>query len=286
LITFPAKVAKAKADQKDAVALLVKRLKGWEKERSHKQVHVSDITKETEFCARQFAIYDALHTQPKDVWVSAPQRVAYDQGKSLHDMCRNEWLADDVVGHWQCLACKHIVKFSKKPYRPCACGVKLWRYKECEFIYPEAGITGSIDFLLDFGLMKHSVYEAKSMDKDKFAKLIGPVAEHQIRTQCYLYAIDRSTSPYKNRIDLTEGRILYISKAYGTKSVEHKAIAPFREFVVPRDDKAVAEYFEPAIALRKYRDGTGPMPKGVCPNPQCKRAQFCNVIDQCFSGKF
>lgn len=285
-VSFAKKIIDQHSNQKDGVALLIDRLKGYQAERSHWTLHVSDLTKEIKFCPRQFALFDRLHKKPKDRYVSAAMAVAFDQGNSLHDLCRNKWLINDVVGNWECQYCHKIVYFSKKPKLACAkCGARLWRYKECEFVHEETGASGSIDFLLDFNVGKHTIYEAKSIDKDKFSVLKAPMGEHRIRTLCYLYAIAHSSSPYKPRIDLSEGRILYISKAFGTKSLEHTAIIPFREFVVKRDDDEARPYFEPAKLLRIFRQG-GPVPLQVCPTPHCKRAQLCNVAKECFSGEF
>jgi hypothetical protein len=195
-------------------------------------------------------------------------------------MCREEWLAKDVVGHWQCQYCGYGIEFSKKPERCSKCKCRVLAYREVTF---EAfGAQGSIDILIDFNTGKHSIIEAKTVDKDEFKNLIAPVGEHRARTACYLYLIANSDSPYKNRIDVSRGHVLYISKAYGTKNQDHNSILPFKSFVVERDDKLAAEYFAPSLLLREYRAG-GKMPEPICVNPFTKRAQACHMSKFCFS---
>ena len=284
-ITFAAKSFQKKSEQKNTVRLLIDRLKGFERERSHKIVHVSDLTKDHEFCPRQFALYDTLNLRPKDRHVSAALRVAFDQGNSLHDMFREKWLEHDVVGHWRCVNCSKQVQFCKKPQKPCAfCGCRVWKYVEVSF---EAfGTSGSIDLMIDFGTGKHSLIEAKTEDKDSFKKLIAPYAEHRLRSILYLHAIANSDSPYKNRIDTSEVRVVYISKAFGAKNLDFGAVIPFKEFVVKADHEKAASYFKSPMILKKWREGKGAFPEGICDNPFCKRAQSCNVSKHCFSGEY
>lgn len=279
-VTFLVKHFTEQAEQVNVTRLLLERLKGFRRERTHKTVHVSDLTRETQFCAREFALMDTHGREPKDRYLSAAQRVAFDQGDSLHDMCREQWLAKDVVGHWQCVYCGNTVEFSKKPPRCPKCRCSHLLYREVEF--NALGTSGSIDILIDFNVGKHALTEAKTMDKDEFKSLIAPIAEHRVRVACYLYLIAHSDSPYKNRIDLKQGHVLYISKAYGIKNQDHNAILPFKSYVVKRDDKLAAEYFGPAIALQDFRGG-GPMPQPICANPFSKRAQSCPMSKECFS---
>ena len=127
--------------------LLHKRLSAFEEARSHHQIHISDMSEG--FCAREYALLDLTKKKPKGQFVNTPMRVAFDNGMALHDLCRNKWLKDDVVGAWHCRVCHHVVHFCKRPVEACSkCHKKLWEYKEEEFRDPENPlITGSIDFL-------------------------------------------------------------------------------------------------------------------------------------------
>jgi len=277
--------------QRSLVELLNTRLAGRREKRSHKIVHVSTVTdSDLGFCPRQFALLDLLEQKLPAEYINAATQVAFDNGSALHDLCRNKWLRHDVIGMWQCAECGEKRHFSKLPTTVDA-GNKnhhhVWEYHEEVFVDHETGVSGSIDFFVDLGNKKITPVEAKSIDKDQFAKLAGPMAKHRIRSQMYLALIDRvATKEVKEQIDLTHARILYISKGFGKKSPDMgKVILPFREFSIQRNDVAVAPYFELARQLHLRRKG-GPMPKVICVNHLDRRAQPCPVAKACFSGKY
>jgi hypothetical protein len=264
--------------------LLSQRLSGPEPARSHKVVHVSMLTREDGFCPREFALLDACGQSLPHEYVSMPRRVAFDTGNALADLVRNKWLADDVVGDWVCALCKSVSRFCKRPKAPCQiCKANRWLYSEPRFVDPASNVVGSIDLFIDVGLGKHSLVEVKTIDKDAFSDLAGPYAEHRIRTQVYLRLIERSGSPYADRINTEYGIVLYISKGYGKKV--GGVITPFKEFTVQADPEAADKMFESGEALFQFRAG-GPMPEGICPNSFVRRAKSCPVIKQCFSGQY
>jgi hypothetical protein len=145
-------------------------------------------------------------------------------------------------------------------------------------------ISGSIDLIADLGLPKHVIVEIKSMDKDQFAELIAPLAEHRIRTSLYLRIIEGSDSPYKDRIDLTHARIIYVSKGYGKKGEDGK-FSPFKEYVITRNDDAIEDYVEKAKMVKLYED-TGMIPYGVCKNTFVGRVKKCHCSKACFTPGF
>ncbi len=279
------KKAVAKKEEKvSLVNLLDSKLAGFETARSHKTVHISMLSRDDGFCAREYALLDATGKKRKDEYVAMPRRVAYDTGNALSHLVRNRWLRDDVVGDWKCLVCKNGVAFSKRPKTHCLnCKSKLWDYSEPTFIDPATKATGSIDFFIDLQHGKHYLVEVKTMDKDEFAELAGPYAEHRIRTQLYLRLVERSHSPHAAKIDTSLGLVLYISKGYG-KKVNDK-ITPFKEFLVRADTATADAKFAAGEALQIFRNG-GPMPEGICPNSFGKRAKVCPVIQECWSGKY
>jgi len=275
--------------QRSLIELLDKRLSGYETARSHKEVHVSTVTDdELGFCPRSFALLDVLEQKLPNKFIPAAMRVAFDNGTALHDLCRNKWLRHDVIGMWKCRHCKETRHFSKLPalVKGGTC-THEWVYHEEKFEDPVSGIEGSIDFFVDLGNDKLTPVEAKSIDKDQFAALAGPMGKHRLRTQMYLTLIDRvAPKTVKDQIDLTHARVLYISKGYGKKNLDHDGkILPLKEFVDTRNDKAVEPYFALGKQLRDFRNG-GKMPKLICGSHQDKRAKECSVCKQCFSGKY
>ena len=274
--------------QRSLVELLDKKLASMEAARSHKLVHISTVTDADHgFCPRQFALLDVLEKKLPAKFINAATRVAFDNGTALHDLCRDKWLRDEVVGLWKCKYCKEARHFSKLPVltKGADC-THEWVYHEESFVDPSTKITGSIDFFVDLGNKKLTVVECKSIDKDQFAALAGPLAKHRIRTQMYLTLIERTASEVvKDQIDLTHGRILYISKGFGKKSEEHGKVLPFREFSVQRNDDAVEKYFELGQQVANFRKG-GPLPGLTCTSRTDKRASACVVCMECFSGKY
>lgn len=274
--------------QRSLVELLNSRLGGKRERRSHKVVHVSDVTDaDLGFCPRQFALLDVLEMNRPPEFINAATQVAFDNGDALHDMCRNKWLRHDVIGQWKCKHCKEVRHFSKLPamVKGGLC-THEWVYHEEEFVDPESKISGSIDFFVDLGNKKITPVEAKSIDKDQFGKLAGPLAKHRIRSQMYLALMDRAApKEVKEQIDLTHHRILYISKGFGKMNADHGKVLPFKEFSIARNDDAVAPYFELGRQVAVFRK-SGVLPKVICVNHLDKRAQSCAVCKQCFSGKY
>jgi len=275
--------------QRSLIELLDKRLAGPEAARSHKEVHVSTVTDdELGFCSRQYALLDVLEQKLPPKYINAATRVAFDNGTALHDLCRNKWLRHDVIGMWKCRQCKDVRHFSKLPPLKTDGGTHSheWEYHEEEFVDPATKITGSIDFFVDLGNGKLTVVECKSIDKDQFATLAGPMAKHRIRTQMYLTLIERTaTKAIKDQIDLSHGRILYISKGFGKKHIEFQKVLPLKEFSVSRNDEAVDKYFAMGQVLHDFRKGGG-LPPLTCGSHQDKRAKECGVCKACFSGKY
>lgn len=283
---FITKAINKKLENQSLVELIDKRIAGFEKARSHKVVHISDLSRDTGFCAREFALLDVTGKEARGQYISTALRVAFDNGSALHDLCRNKWLQNDVVGNWKCVYCKTVIEFAKKPKSDChKCGARLWKYEEFFFANPENGASGSIDFFIDFESSKHVMVEAKSIDKDEFKELKAPLAEHRTRTQLYLLHLSRLKGPIANKIDLSRGIVLYISKGFGAKSDATGKVTPFKEFSVPRDDDAVKHLYGRADAVHLFRK-QGKMPQGVCSNSFDKRAKMCPVAIECFSGKF
>jgi hypothetical protein len=95
-----------------------------------------------------------------------------------------------------------------------------------------------------------------------------------------------SASPYKDKINLHEARVLYTSRAYGKKNDQHGGeILPWREFIVKRDDKALEPILNKAKQLKIFRE-TKAIPSGICPTAMSKTAQKCSNCQLCFSGQF
>jgi hypothetical protein len=283
---FLKKTLEAKKQRaKGIVALLDSKLSGHKPQRSYKTLHVSALTREDGFCPREVSLMQILNRKRKDRYTSAALQVAFDNGNALHDLVRNVWLKDDVVGSWECRGCGVTLTFTKRPKVLCTCKRDLWEYKEEEFTDPITKAVGSIDFFLDIEEGKLVACEAKSMDKDMFNDLKAPLAEHRVRTQAYLTLIFRSGRPEAARIEPGYARVLYISKGFGSKNEIHGKVMPFKEFMVDRNDPVGEATLAKAGLVQAFREG-GPIPHGICPTIYAKRAKGCAVAMECFSGKY
>lgn len=287
MLVFVKKALDQKEQSQQLVALLDKRIAGFEEARDHKIVHMSNLSRSDGFCPREFALLDVLKKKPKGQYINTALRVAFDNGHALSDLCRNKWLIGDVVGSWRCQGCAKTVEFSKRPKNECPkCKADLWRYEEEKFTDPATGAEGSIDFFIDFGMGKHTPVEVKSISKDEFKELKAPEGEHRLRTMLYLTLISRSTRPCVKLIDTSFGIVLYISKGFGAKTTAlNGKVIPFKEFRVERDDDYAAPYFKRAEELAAYRKG-GAMPHGICPNGMVKRVASCSAAKECWSGNY
>lgn len=279
-------VQQALAPKQSIIGLLKQRLGGYEKARSPKTVHASDVTKE-DFCPRRVALYILTGTEPSDQYIPTALRTTFDLGNAVSDLVREEWLGDAAIGNWQCVRCGSKVTMKPKPDATgCNDGKKhLWKYREVNFICQETGITGSIDVLVRLGGIKALVTELKIMAPDQFEQLAAPLAEHRIRTNLYLNLVDRSGSVWKNAIHTHEGRVLYVSRGYGKKHPLHGDILPFKEFTVPRDDVGLEKLKEMALAVKLFKD-SGTMPKGICATSNDPIAKKCPLRTVCFSGMY
>jgi hypothetical protein len=270
------------------VQLLDHKLSGFTPARSHRKIHASSVTSEyKQFCPREYALMDILKKKAKDEYLQTATRVAFDIGEAYHDFVRDVWLVESAVGEWECKRCKHQIPFSKYPSYGCpSCGVKDWKYKEVNVVSPSTGISGSIDLIIDLGGPRYIPVEIKSIDKDQYKELAGPLSEHRIRTCLYLHLIEESEYPFKSKIETSFGLVLYISKGYGIKNPEEGKVLPFREFKVTKGVANVEPYLERARQVHVFRQKGGSLPQGVCDTNLCKRASDCSVKKECFSPAY
>ncbi len=274
---------------------------GWDEPRDKADIHASDLFKDIEFCPREWAFFDLGLVKSKKSFLGAAQQITFDIGRDVEKRIRNDWLRKHVVGYWQCGVCHSMYpKWGKVPKVSCAkCGYgHLWTYDEVVVKDAASGVSGSIDAFVDTGEMKLRLLELKTMDKDLHKKLIAPLAEHKYRTALYLWLVENSNLPEKERINVSQAVILYMSKSYGFKDTTMKEagqpdmpFSPFKEFTVDRCDDILEIPLAKAKVLTTWRkmkkeEGSVGLPCGICPNGLTKRAQMCPAISHCFSGSY
>ena len=278
-------IHKATRPKQSIIGVLKQHLGGSKRGRSMKVVHASDVTK-PEFCARKWALFDLLEKDSPLETASTALAVTFHMGNVVESMVIEEWAGDAVIGNWRCRLCDENRFMTPKPSGCCPTGRKhWWQHRQMVVEAPDYGIQGGIDALFNIGAPQLVVTELKTLNPDDFEKILAPLPEHRLRTNLYLWIVERSDHPHKEKICTSEARVLYISRGYGKLNAEWNEILPFKEFVVKRNDADLAEFLKRASALHTFRQ-SGLMPHGICNTALDKIAKSCSVCVQCFSGTY
>lgn len=282
---FLKKLVDHQKENMSLLSVLNNRLAGYDEARSFKNIHASALMNETEFCPREVALLDITGILPKNKYISVPLRVTFDQGDSLHQMVRNDWLRDIAVGTWKCPHCGTKKPFQKVPKVACpSCGDKKWEYDEERFKSVSSGASGGIDFFVDIGAPTLSVVEIKTISKDDFKTLHAPLAEHRLRTNFYLWLIRDSDRLDKTHINVDTAKILYISKGYGAKD-DAGSITPFKEFDVAYNPDSLIKYINKAKEVKLFRENKI-IPVRICSTSFVGRVKKCACPKQCWSSQY
>lgn len=271
--------------KESVIAILKKNLGGMQEGRSRDVVHASNITK-TDFCPRNWAFLDMKAVKAEPEFLPAAMDVTYQMGVAAETLFAEEWLGDAAIGNWRCRRCHEQRTMTSKPNGFCKDGVKhWWQYLQIVVEAEEYGVSGSIDCLVNVGVPKLMMTEVKTINPVDFEKIIVPLPEHRLRTNLYMALVAGSQHPFKEKFNLLEARVLYISRGYGKMNEAWNEILPFKEFEVKRNDDDLKPVLQRAKALKLFREGKG-MPSGICATALDKIAQKCKSCTYCFSGQF
>jgi hypothetical protein len=279
-------IHKATRPKQSIIGVLKQQLGGPQAGRSMKVVHASDVTK-TDFCPKKWALFDLFEKQAPTDTVATAMDVTYRMGLVTESLLIEEWAGDAVVGNWRCRYCYETRSMTPKPGGHCPGGSRKhwWQHVQMVVEAPEYGIQGGIDALFNIGAPQLVVTELKTMNPDDFEKILLPLPEHRLRTNLYLWILEQSQHPHREKICISEARVLYISRGYGKLNAEWNEILPFKEFVVKRNDADLSEFLKRAAALKVFRQ-SGLMPHGICATALDKFAKNCSVCQPCFSGQY
>ena len=279
--------SKALMPKQSLIATLKKNMQGMEKARCHLTVHASDVTKE-DFCPRKVALVTLLEQKMPDQFIPTALRATFDIGNTVSDLVREHWLGEHAIGNWACHRCGAFRTMVPKPGKAgCSSGMKshAWKYEEVRFKCEKTGIDGGIDVLVRLGSAKMFVTECKIVAAEAFEKLSAPLAEHRIRTNLYLYLVEKSGMVWSDMINTQVAKVLYVSRGYGKKHPDFDEVLPFKEYDVERNDEDLAPYLEMGeVANRFFK--TGEVPPGRCVTAKDECALTCPVRKECFSGKY
>ena len=278
---------------RDLKFLLHTHLNEKEHHRGIENVHASEVTKEG-FCPRFYALVDTTKLKLPGEWTNTSEQVTFHIGRMLQDSVVM-WFAEmgKAIGHWRCLGCKKLHEFQHLPAKCDKCGCKAFKPEEVRFISVKSGVSGGIDMLAELGNPLLRLVEIKTIDKDIFKSLSGPLAEHRQRTALYLQLVAESAHPWAKRVDKTNADVIYVSKGgYGCQDDELKkwglmeSFSPFKRYTVNRNDADNTEICRIATVVKDFREKKVGMPAGVCTTAFDKRAKACGACKICFSGDF
>ena len=133
--------------------------------------------------------------------------------------------------------------------------------------------------LVALGEKKLKPIELKTMDKDQFKDLKGPLAEHRLRTNLYLRIMAESSSPWSNTVNHEKATVLYVSKGgWGCADPQLKEwglkeeFSPFKEFEISRDDSQTDDLADRARTVKEFRAGKVGMPSASA-RPRLRRGR-------------
>jgi DNA-directed RNA polymerase subunit RPC12/RpoP len=275
---------------------LHKLLSGKQPGRSLHTLHASDLTRETPaFCPRRRVIQIVSNMKPPDEHVRASDAVTHEYGLAIERMAVSWFAAGGMaVGDWQCVVCKNIAQMTYVPVECPECHHKVsYGLVQRRFRSALTGASCGIDVLVSGMSAKLRVVEIKSIQKDDFKKLVGPLAEHRLRTNLYLRIVAESADEDRHKIDLQTAHVLYVVKGgWGEQVAEVKnwkfgdqGWTPFKDYEVKRDDEATDAVYHRALEYRQAMEQKK-IPAGICSSMHDAQAKACPVSAQCFGGKF
>lgn len=282
--------------------LLHKSIAKWEPQRSINVLHASDMTKK-DFCPARVALMQKHEVKPSNEFISTSMRVTYDYGRFLEESVV-EYLGRSVIGDWVCKRCNQL--HTSLNIRPSHCELNIRPHKHdydhglkrCisrDFIYSEprwldkeTDISCGTDFFVDLGEGKPILIELKSLKAPDFKTISRPRKEHLLRTNLYLHILKRSGIL---EVNVDEAIVLYTCKGYGfadefiaNSDLSDTPFSPFKEFTVKREDnEEIDRIFADGLAIKKYLENDGPLPRKVCDNKHCTQAKSCEVREVCFA---
>src|ERR1043165_1796852 len=279
-------IHQAQKPKHSIISVLKAHLGGMEHARPREEVHASDITAD-DFCPRQWALLDLQEAKPAHRFVPVALAVTFDMGNEAERLLVEEWGGDRVIGNWRCRYCGDQRTMVPHPDGCCKDGRKhWWQYVQIRIEAPEYGVSGGMDALFNVGASSLLIVEVKTLNPTDFDKIVVQIPEHRYRTNLYMKLAAESHSPYKDKINTTEARVLYISRGYGIMNAQWNEILPFKEFEIKRDDASLTPLLQRAKALKIFRATKQGMPSGICDTAQDKYAKKCGVCVECFSGQY
>lgn len=241
------------------------------------KIHASDVY---DFCARRLVL---SRNTGKGI-VKAPVAsygtyITFEIGNYVQQLVI-ESLVNNIIAHWECLSCKRDWYGLRPP--KCACGSLWFHYNELGFSIPlgAVDIVGHIDIFYKLPSGKIIPVEVKSIDGDRFDKLVEPLTSNEIQVQTYLWGLCHKKAAIPSwlvdryRIDSTVGAIIYVSKAH--------RYDPLKVFPVQLSKVHSASMSVIEREMKAYSKN-GKIPNRICNTRLFPMARKCSLVDECFA---
>lgn len=237
-------------------------------------------------CAREESICSMDELRRKDP-ISSSLMLIFEHGHALHWALQNRVLpkTQTIFGRWRCLMCgktrggaeewelplpkgfhdQQLPRGERCPDCDAEQNPDTCMYVEQWFKNPEFRVAGHPDAFLHIPQIEGpGVLEAKSISpRGAWEVRSVPKMDHVVQAQTYMWLTGCKW-----------GKIVYWNKGgYGKDTlIEHH---------LDYDDDhidAIKELISSIWAGVK----SGKLPERICENPDCKRAEACSVVDECF----
>lgn len=241
-----------------------------EKRMGQAYTHVTSLI---DFCPRAATL--AAETGQPLQSTSSGIRIVWKIGRAVEAHVREQFFLahrELMFGHWKC-ACGSLTYTGGHRQSVCpTCKTPADIYGEYTLHDHNAMITGSPDLLIRHE-GKLRIVEIKSINKEGFAKLNKPQADHVFQINHYARMLGREAH--------STNIILYVKKDFDFKS-------PYKEFHVPITAQAAGirnslEQQREALAARSA--GRLPPRLCACVSPTSPTAKACGMVVACFNRR-
>lgn len=238
-------------------------------------------------CARE-EVLCAISGLTRSDPISADLGIIFEHGHALHWDLQNRVLpkTQAILGRWQCIACGHahgpkeewalplpedyLDQQIPRPARCAKCGVEMnsstCMYQEQWLKHPEFRIGGHPDaFLRIPGMDGLGVFEGKSINpRGAWEVRNCPKLDHVVQAQTYMWLSG-----------CTWGKIVYWDKA-------GQGLSALIEHTIEYDEDHVEAIQQLIVDIWEGIE-TEALPDRICASADCKRAEVCGVVGECFA---
>lgn len=243
-------------------------------------LHLSSLI---DACNREHCI-SRQHGEPMSSAPSGPMRVVWRLGRAAEKHVRDGVIKardfNGIYGRWTCQCNSDSYTGTFQPGRVCSvCKRQVSLYREPVLRNDLYRVVGSPDLtLIELGY--HLVIEIKSMNKEQYDALDGPLYDHVMQACGYWWMYEQLGFRM-----MPEVRILYVRKDFKFSNANPGTIdSIYREFRVrPADyEYQIERLMVTALDMHAHNE-QGTLPDRICDTRNHSRAKGCPRRTLCFN---